>query len=82
MASWRMNLGFVGWRITQTRKIVIKTMMMKPMIAPQIRLAVPPPPPPPWFPQSLDIGIMYLRLCHYASLCNGWRRCMCDGESE
>ncbi|ANM66073.1 hypothetical protein AT4G09589 [Arabidopsis thaliana] len=55
-----MNSGFFGWRIIQTRKIVIKTMMMKPMIAPQILQAVPPPPPPPpWFPHSLVvIGIM------------------------
>lgn len=52
MASWRMNFGFVGWSMAQTRRIVTRRMKLKIKMQAQIlrkrlRRSL------PWLPQSL-----------------------------
>ena len=54
MASWRTNLGLVGLSMAHTRKMVIRTIMMKAITAVKIRRTAASL-PPPWLPQSLDI---------------------------
>ena len=52
MASWRMNFGFVGWSMAQTRRIVRRRMKLKTKRQAQhlrtcVRRVL------PWLPQSL-----------------------------
>ena len=58
MASWRMNFGFVGWSMAQTRRIVRRRMKLKTKRQAQhlrtcVRRVL------PWLPQSLAAMVWF-----------------------
>lgn len=61
MASWIMNLGFVGWRTAQIMRIVIKARNRKIKIPAKILRNSVWLLPLPWLPQSFSDDIVLWR---------------------
>lgn len=58
MASWRMNFGFVGWSMAQTRRIVRRRMKLKTKrqaqnLRSRMRRIL------PWLPQSFAVMVLF-----------------------
>ena len=58
MASWRMNFGFVGWSMAQTRRIVRRRMKLKTKrqaqaLRSRMRRVL------PWLPQSFAVMVLF-----------------------